>query len=92
MPQRVPILQKIYEVISKYILIQNTDSSDDIPIYQTIKNHKQIHKTGNHTTIPSFMISISSLKVLLPNNAIYSVTHSKEKVHFFFSYDANPKM
>lgn len=83
MPQRVPILQKIYEVISKYILIQNTDSSDDIPIYQTIKNHKQIHKTGNHTTMPSFMIYISPLKSIVPNNTTYSLPQERENVHFF---------
>ena len=44
----------------------------------------EIHEIGVHITIPSFMISISPLKVSLPNNAIYSVTHSKEKVHFSY--------
>lgn len=54
-----------------------------IPIYQPIKDHKQIHETVNHITMPSFMIYISPLKSIVPNNTTYSLPQESENVHFF---------
>lgn len=59
-PQRVPILKRIYKFISKYILIQNLQFFCYIPFYQYIKLFKEICKPGNHIPIPNFIFVYSS--------------------------------